>query len=247
MQVPLLPQVHRSIPACAGEPPARGGSGRIDEVYPRVCGGTTLLSFPPAVRGGLSPRVRGNPSPFDVLPDGEWSIPACAGEPLYALRPSLASRVYPRVCGGTVAVGLLVGGFLGLSPRVRGNPEGGQARSGGGGSIPACAGEPKRRSGGRSGGRVYPRVCGGTLMLLTKIRRGRGLSPRVRGNPGPRSGPRGPQRSIPACAGEPLESAPGPGKRWVYPRVCGGTLSRSGPPPRLNGLSPRVRGNPGAG
>ena len=74
----------RSIPACAGEPFRRCGSGgglspRVrgnlqrtyqspeQEVYPRVCGGTSQI----ASRYGLSPRVRGKPR----------SIPACAGEP----------------------------------------------------------------------------------------------------------------------------------------------------------------------
>ena len=51
------------------------------------------------------------------------------------------------------------------------------------------------------------------------------------------------QRSIPACAGEPVERiAPGvhPG---VYPRVCGGTVPPPGDKLGVAGLSPRVRGN----
>ena len=53
-----------------------------------------------------------------------------------------------------------------------------------------------------------------------------GLSPRVRGNPIdiPVLGLR--FRSIPACAGEPHPSSQGIQKRWVYPRVCGGTTLR---------------------
>ena len=52
-------------------------------------------------------------------------------------------------------------------------------------------------------------------------------------------------RSIPACAGEPRPNA-NPGlKTAVYPRVCGGTRGKKRPSPAGNGLSPRVRGNPG--
>ena len=52
---------------------------------------------------------------------------------------------------------------MGLSPRVRGNPMpvlGGLTLRG---SIPACAGEPWLRPKQDSLGKVYPRVCGGTI------------------------------------------------------------------------------------
>ena len=53
-----------------------------------------------------------------------------------------------------------------------------------GGSIPACAGEPKTDCFDSRVGKVYPRVCGGTD--LDNIYEGdyTGLSPRVRGNRG---------------------------------------------------------------
>ena len=51
-------------------------------------------------------------------------------------------------------------------------------------------------------------------------------------------------RSIPACAGEPLDDSGIPGAVWVYPRVCGGTKRGSILIRAMLGLSPRVRGNP---
>ncbi len=71
----------------------------------------------------------------------------------------------------------------GLSPRVRGNLSGLRSDSRVGGSIPACAGEPKASSHTPRGYRVYPRVCGGTLRTADLDARQAGLSPRVRGNP----------------------------------------------------------------
>ena len=70
-----------------------------------------------------------------------------------------------------------------------------------------------------------------------------GLSPRVRGNP-LRARKRGLDAgSIPACAGEPcLRSLP-PLTNEVYPRVCGGTVLTDPSALKLDGLSPRVRGN----
>ena len=52
-------------------------------------------------------------------------------------------------------------------------------------------------------------------------------------------------RSIPACAGEPLAHYIPHIAQKVYPRVCGGTVSVDGGGGWYEGLSPRVRGNPG--
>ena len=52
-------------------------------------------------RGGLSPRVRGNPPRLTSTPS--------------------ATGVYPRVCGGTLGRAVDILPAAGLSPRVRGN------------------------------------------------------------------------------------------------------------------------------
>ena len=92
----------------------------------------------------------------------------------------------------------------GLSPRVRGNRDHKAEPVPCTGSIPACAGEPRSPNRARQGNKVYPRVCGGTVVFEATPLPEPGLSPRVRGNhrancyfaifPG----------SIPSCAGEPL-------------------------------------------
>ena len=191
------------------------------------------------------------------------SIPACAGEPRPSLLANDRTKVYPRVCGGTVeavAVGLA---DAGLSPRVRGNPSLLATCSPNTGSIPACAGEPLPQPSSKCSQQVYPRVCGGTCFTVMSGDRSRGLSPRVRGNPLVVSDGGDFLGSIPACAGEPRGARFGGCGRKVYPRVCGGTdlVGHSGAPvevyPRVcggtakpqrpvglsEGLSPRVRGN----
>ena len=70
---------------------------------------------------GLSPRVRGNPSPEPSLLFHPGSIPACAGEPSKPPVWPIQGRVYPRVCGGTNLEMLGGAAEAGLSPRVRGN------------------------------------------------------------------------------------------------------------------------------
>ena len=121
-----------SIPACAGEPFKLDGHLRGRTVYPRVCGGTWQVlhvscrcrgaGLSPRVRGnhtlvrsscevqvkGLSPRVRGNLYPSGSSTDpvnlNAGLSPRVRGNqlPLPGLGPLLGSRVYPRVCGGTI-------------------------------------------------------------------------------------------------------------------------------------------------
>ena len=94
----------------------------------------------------------------------------------------LAGGDYPRVCGGTAMLWLIAIGLWGLSPRVRGNRGGHPVTGGAGGTIPACAGEPRCQSCKSMSGQDYPRVCGGTDWLMTPDLVNQGLSPRVRGN-----------------------------------------------------------------
>ena len=112
----------RSIPACAGEPPALTTDRSCAGVYPRVCGGTEEGSIVLHGGRGLSPRVRGNLIKDLSVRFEERSIPACAGEPDAARPGPEPPSVYPRVCGGTSGLSLIGQGGGGLSPRVRGNP-----------------------------------------------------------------------------------------------------------------------------
>ena len=238
----------RSIPACAGEPRGRCGRSSPGRVYPRVCGGTPTTPPAGTPLSGLSPRVRGNPPGGGRPAGGGRSIPACAGEPRWWDAGCSACWVYPRVCGGTRGIPGVDMRRLGLSPRVRGNPQRREWRKTGRRSIPACAGEPLLPTLLPLIAPVYPRVCGGTpfgtarrpctaglsprvrgnRLCESRRRRGgvvQGLSPRVRGNPDDHNLDRLAVRSIPACAGEPLVRYSPWTSCSVYPRVCGGTGS----------------------
>ena len=216
-----------SIPACAGEPTNRTTTTLRTRVYPRVCGGTASPVGIRTIVTGLSPRVRGNRPYYNSEDDARGSIPACAGEPGVQVGVATVGGVYPRVCGGTCTGPSRARRAGGLSPRVRGNHPtllgSGTLRR----SIPACAGEPTSLPTFRACLWVYPRVCGGTTTAPAPRLHSPGLSPRVRGNRRPLSLPRPPERSIPACAGEPPLPAFTTRARNVYPRVCGGTSKRS--------------------
>ena len=229
-----------------------------------MCGGTNEETGEYDLNQGLSPRVRGNRSLWVTLMNCKRSIPACAGEPVPRCGRKCQSPVYPRVCGGTAMPMKASLAWMGLSPRVRGNHARVPLWKVDGGSIPACAGEPRTSDAAAPGRRVYPRVCGGTCRRRLASRSCTGLSPRVRGNLRRLCDSYLYRGSIPACAGEPLVLQPRPRLWPVYPRVCGGNLPRAyhhryrersipacaGEPAwrlwwcaGVVGLSPRVRGN----
>ena len=155
-------------------------------------------------------------------PDKNRSIPACAGESGIYRADSVRSKVYSRVCGGSVKM---------TAPRA------------GTRSIPACAGEPPVTPKIGVVVWVYPRVCGGTMSSLSGGGQMQGLSPRVRGNPNSGGVRSTCARSIPACAGEPRVEFVHHLYLLVYPRVCGGTPLFLRRERSRCGLSPRVRGN----
>ena len=214
-----------SIPACAGEPHRVVHAVKSHGVYPRVCGETSTTGLKGVRLLGLSPRVRGNRHAGGHQRGREGSIPACAGEPGGTSASAAPTTVYPRVCGGTPAAGLCGDRVGGLSPRVRGNRIGAKSIWRRQRSIPACAGEPPAGCDRFCWRRVYPRVCGGTEGWESRTTTEPGLSPRVRGNPYPAPPGPPPERSIPACAGEPEQNIRIRSLEKVYPRVCGGTFA----------------------
>ena len=212
-----------SIPACAGEPRSAAITRPMTWVYPRVCGGTpSLARFPHSV-SGLSPRVRGNRPVCVSIVRRQGSIPACAGEPSTTITEASSYRVYPRVCGGTIASAKLGRRCTGLSPRVRGNLATPEEFYSSIGSIPACAGEPYEQDIHIDEHPVYPRRVRGNQVNFHPAVIARG--------------------SIPACAGEPYHDRLKFPTIRVYPRVCGGTSSLIPKSRAILGLSPRVRGN----
>ena len=133
----------------------------------------------------------------------------------------------------------------GLSPRVRGNHHETPLVVADSGSIPASAGKPRRRVCPAAPARVYPRECGETCRHGAAGLQVVGLSPRVRGNRIGRSQSRNRRGSIPASAGKPRRGRLSQRLHQVYPRECGETGGDQRGVRLLEGLSPRVRGNPG--
>ena len=212
-----------SIPAHAGKPALLLPAIPRSRVYPRACGETMLKGELLETWWGLSPRMRGN---LTEASSSAWitrSIPAHAGKPQDGRALQYVPRVYPRACGETMAKAKEIRRNQGLSPRMRGNLQIALANGASAGSIPAHAGKPGHDRQGYDREGVYPRACGETICREFGSCFPRGLSPRMRGNPGHATGA-GPARgSIPAHAGKPQIGLVLGYLPMVYPRACGET------------------------
>ena len=179
-----------------------------------------------------------------MIIDTSRSIPACTGKPPVVQFLLILVQVYPRVYGETTATAAPARSRPGLSPRVRGNPGQRLRRPIEQRSIPACTGKPLSYHPRAQGYRVYPRVYGETCSTLGPATPEHGLSPRVRGNPRPLLISTQCHRSIPACTGKPRTISVPCAASTVYPRVYGETVFWVDFASSVEGLSPRVRGNP---
>ena len=145
--------------------------------------------------------------------------------------------------GGTEGTFLGSHSNPGLSPHVRGNLAALHNHAHFRGSIPACAGEPRSAAQSRALPGVYPRMRGGTEVALRTWEKPAGLSQHARGNHMAGTGGFDISGSIPACAGEPTDTARRARRTWVYPRMRGGTPWTFKTGGWRYGLSPHARGN----
>ena len=153
--------------------------------------------------------MRGNLRAIFIAIPPRRSIPAHAGQPLNGRGAASPMPVYPRACGATCTPSSSICRWNGLSPRMRGNRHIQDMDIARGRSIPAHAGQPRRRVSRRRRVRVYPRACGATVLLSRYPSESVGLSPRMRGNLKGSPNEAANQRSIPAHAGQPHTRTPG--------------------------------------
>ena len=118
--MPSMTPVSRSIPAYAGDP--FGGRVRrlAEKVYPRLRGGSSRRRSPSSSPWGLSPPTRGIRGVHAPQVGYERSIPAYAGDPSIVATRMGASRVYPRLRGGSMQGIDRLPPQTGLSPPTRG-------------------------------------------------------------------------------------------------------------------------------
>ena len=155
---------------------------------------------------------------------------------------TVMATVHPRACGEQTSPFSRWSETVGSSPRLRGTESDEFNRVAINGFIPAPAGNRPVVWMVIQSMTVHPRACGEQNLAGTPAARTPGSSPRLRGTD--ESGERrtGPDRFIPAPAGNSRLSARSCAVRSVHPRACGeqGEVMRFHV--FLSGSSPRLRG-----
>ena len=211
------------IPACAGQPAAHPYQCISMRAYPRLRGATTTCGTRPPAAGGLSPLARGNRGLHALGFVKAGPIPACAGQPPCRLWSGARPWAYPRLRGATGTPAAHAKAHRGLSPLARGNRCCVRRSFHSLGPIPACAGQPGAQVPPGQPHGAYPRLRGATAAFAHLPVVAAGLSPLARGNRFHRLNTCGPERPIPACAGQPTWSRRIATPCWAYPRLRGAT------------------------
>ena len=195
----------------------------LRRLIPAGAGQTSLHSGSRLRLRGSSPRVRGRPSTLTARLRETGLIPAGAGQTSAGCGTRRSSRAHPRGCGADSSHRPLANPVGGSSPQVRGRLAGPQDRWGGGGLIPAGAGQ------------TLPPILPGCVHSS-------GSSPRVRGRRGGRRGDRGGLGLIPAGAGQTNDELAARRSNTAHPRGCGADFALFFRFDASLGSSPRVRG-----
>ena len=210
--------------------------------HPRSRGGNSASQEQQKYFQGPSPLARGKPFAAEVLNVAQGTIPARAGETCAPAPPPSCSGDHPRSRGGNWAMLPGVERSRGPSPLARGKQRRHSTWPTLTGTIPARAGETKRRKRGKVGSRDHPRSRGGNLCKRSFLFLGGGPSPLARGKHTPCTCRPCNQGTIPARAGETISDSARYSPLRDHPRSRGGNVALSRDGAQVWGPSPLARG-----
>ena len=176
-------QMSGTIPAHAGETRSAALALRQGGDDPRARGGNAGSTLSRRARPGRSPRTRGKHAPPEPGAGRGGTIPAHAGETVLPWVHGAFLWDDPRARGGNRATRFAAPTTWGRSPRTRGKLSFDVAPIFKAGTIPAHAGETRRRSPCSRRSRDDPRARGGNLSSSSASSCSAGRSPRTRGKP----------------------------------------------------------------
>ena len=241
--VPCAADLHRFIPACAGNANFGQIAEEGDTVHPRMRGERHTASDGLKTRSGSSPHARGTPKEVRDYAVNKRFIPACAGNAAWRTLPPHGPSVHPRMRGER-AKGLFPGAAkTGSSPHARGTLRFGQPHACGQRFIPACAGNAHRERREREHHAVHPRMRGERARRGARRGVGRRFIPACAGNAHcRRKGISGCFGSSPHARGTPMKG-PSQCVIWRFIPACAGNASWLSIGCRYTGgSSPHARG-----
>ena len=192
----------RIIPAHAGQTEKSHQKQWFAPDHPRACGANSASNEAAMTRFGSSPRMRGKRMVAGIWQTGRRIIPAHAGQTPPSTTRDTCRPDHPRACGANLFDSSSSTHAVGSSPRMRGKQGRVRADPIRRRIIPAHAGQTRTPSSRSRPPPDHPRACGanynGTYSTFDDL----GSSPRMRGKRQADRRGRGPDRIIPAHAGQ---------------------------------------------
>ena len=201
MYLLIRQEIHRFIPAPAGNTRRSGRGTHPAAVHPRACGEHGSPWPSSSGTPGSSPRLRGTPAALDFREQASRFIPAPAGNTLRPVEGQPPRAVHPRACGEHPSVTAALPPVAGSSPRLRGTPRRTAMSAEPPRFIPAPAGNTVICLQSASSTPVHPRACGEHIVDCIIHSNLLGSSPRLRGTRGKWRAATRRDRFIPAPAG----------------------------------------------
>ena len=127
-------------PRVRGEPLGAHHRDAVDGHTPASAGRTSVRADSWSMSSGIPPRVRGEQVVAHYLADDGGHTPASAGRTVHAARFHHERQAYPRECGENSSCSKMSPAWVGIPPRVRGEPIGYLHSFVFGGHTPASAG-----------------------------------------------------------------------------------------------------------
>ena len=174
-------QLHRFIPAHAGNRSFTRCTSVPWQVHPRACGEQMIAWNTRSEVSGSSPRMRGTDSRIPRRSFRERFIPAHAGNRSIDRHFSMTKPVHPRACGEQALARAEFERGRGSSPRMRGTVTAASRDEIPDRFIPAHAGNSRLLCWSRKNRAVHPRACGEQATPAASRQSISGSSPRMRG------------------------------------------------------------------
>ena len=209
------------IPARAGNTCVVVGFGLRSGAHPRSRGEHALQVQDSFWRSGSSPLARGTPAAGERGDTTSGLIPARAGNTENTSTNFINTGAHPRSRGEHAGTFHLPNSKPGSSPLARGTRAQEGGRGGGGGLIPARAGNTFRAVCSCCGSGAHPRSRGEHLLGRGDSERSWGSSPLARGTPCASIFVERMPGLIPARAGNTYASTRERSNAWAHPRSRG--------------------------
>ncbi len=238
----LEPKNERFIPTHVGNSPSGINTFKSISVHPHACGEQLCNPIPSLGQCGSSPRMWGTVKIPEEMFESKRFIPTHVGNRRLGLLQIYQEPVHPHACGEQSRPKKPNCTIRGSSPRMWGTGASRIRQWQRHRFIPTHVGNSLGDHRPLVWLAVHPHACGEQLLMMSRLLRGYGSSPRMWGTDHRKYRPAGQRRFIPTHVGNRPSSLISRCLKAVHPHACGEQISDTPAAIAPGGSSPRMWG-----